>query len=187
MTTTTTMTARLARRWPTALALIAAVVCTVIIFGRNADVEFAPGIAIMMGAYPAAYAIGKPAAVWPAFGVLLGVVVVFAALDIDVGYGMTAVLVVLWLCVLAVGRARDGRWFVVETTGLLFFGAITIAALAVDPRLGGVLAGVGWLSHGLWDVYHWIHDRVVNRSWSEMCAVLDIPVGLLLILVSLLR
>ena len=72
---------------------------------------------------------------------------------------MTAVLVVLWLAVLARGRARVGRWLAVETAGLLFFGAITVLALTVDPRLGGVLAGVGWFSHGLWDVYHWIHSR----------------------------
>lgn len=85
------------------------------------------------------------------------------------------------------GPARDGRWFAVETAGLFFLGAITVAALTVDPRLGGVLAGVGWFAHGLWDAYHWVNDRVVNRPWSEMCAVLDIPIGLLLIVVSLLR
>lgn len=185
--TTTTMTARLAQRWPTALALTAVVVCTVVILGLGADVEFAPGIAIMMCAYPAAYAIGKPAAAWPAFGALLVVVVVLAALGIDVGYGMTAVLVVLWLGALARGRVRDGRWFAIETAGVFFFGAITILALTVDPRLGGVLAGVGWFSHGLWDTYHWVHNRVVSRAWSELCAVWDIPIGLLLILVSLLR
>ena len=75
----------------------------------------------------------------------------------------------------------------VETAGLLFFGSITVLALTVDPRLGGVLAGVGWFSHGLWDVYHWIHSRGGKPAWSELCAVLDIPIGLLLILVSLVR
>lgn len=104
-----TLTARLARRWPTWLALTAAVVCAVVILGLDADVEFAPGVAIMMGAYPAAYAIGNPATVWPAFGALVLVVLGFASLGINVGYGMTAVQVVLGLAVLGRGQARDGR------------------------------------------------------------------------------
>jgi hypothetical protein len=185
--TTATVTARLARRWPTALALAAVAGCCVLVFRRSLDVEFAAGVATMMGVYPAAYAIGKPAAAWPAFGVLVLVALGFMALGVEVGLGMTAVLVLLWLCALARGLARDGRWFGIETAGVFAFGGITIAALAVDPRLGGVLAGVGWFAHGLWDAYHFAHDRVVNRPWSEMCAVVDIPVGLLLLVVSLVR
>lgn len=184
--TTTTVTARLANRWPTALALAAVAGLAVIILRLSADVELAAGIATMMCVYPAAYAIGKPAAAWPAFGVAVLVALGFLALGVDVGFGMTAVLVLLWLWALARGLAQDG-WFGFETVGVFFFGAITVVALAVDTRLGGVLAGVGWLGHGLWDVYHFVHDRVVNRPWSEMCAVVDIPVGLLLIVVSLPR
>lgn len=183
---TMSVTARLARRWPTALGLAAVAGCAVLIFRLSADVELAAGVATMMGVYPAAYAVGRPVAAWPAFGVLVLVALAFFALGVDVGLGMTAVLVVLWLWALARGLVRDG-WFGVETAGVFGFGAVTVAALAVDPRLGGVLAGVGWFSHGLWDAYHFVHDRVVNRPWSEMCAVVDIPVGLLLIVVSLLR
>lgn len=182
-----TVTARLARRWPTALAFAAVAGCCVLVFRLAADVELAAGFATMMCVYPAAYAIGKPAAAWPAFGGLVLVALGFIALGVDVGLGMTAVLVLLWLWALARGLARDGRWFGIETAGVFFFGAITVAALSVDPRLGGVLAGVGWFTHGLWDAYHFVRDRVVNRAWSEMCAVVDIPVGLILIVVSLAR
>jgi hypothetical protein len=41
--TTVTVTARFARRWPTALALAAVEGCVVLIFGRSADVELAAG------------------------------------------------------------------------------------------------------------------------------------------------
>jgi hypothetical protein len=185
--TTMTVAARLSKRWPTALALVAVAGCVVLVFRLSADVELAAGIATMMCVYPAAYAIGKPAAAWPAFGGAVLVALGFFAAGVDVGLGMTAVLVLLWLCALATGLARDGRWFGIETAGVFGFGAITVAALSVDPRLGGVLAGVGWFAHGLWDAYHFVHNRVVNRPWSEMCAVVDIPVGLLLIVISLLR
>jgi hypothetical protein len=185
--TTVTVTARFARRWPSALALAAVAGCAALIFGLSADVELAAGIATMMCVYPAAYAIGKPAAAWPAFGGAVVVAAGFLAVGVEVGFGMTAVLVALWLCALARGLAQEGRWFTVETVGVFAFGAITVAALVVDPRLGGVLAGLGWFGHGLWDLYHFAHNRVVNRAWSEMCAVVDIPVGVLLILVSVLR
>lgn len=85
--TTITVTARLARRWPTALALAGVVGCVVLIFGLSADVELAAGIATMMCVYPAAYAIGKPAAAWPAFGVAVVVALGLLGLGIDVGYG----------------------------------------------------------------------------------------------------
>lgn len=185
--TTMSVPRRLARRWPTALGLAAVAGCAVLVLRLSADVELAAGVATMMGVYPAAYAVGKPVAAWPAFGVLALLALGFFALGVNVGLAMTAVLVLLWLCALARGLARDGRWFGIETTGVFAFGAVTVAALAVDPRLGGVLAGVGWLAHGFWDAYHYVHDRVVNRPWSEMCAVVDIPVGLMLIVVSLLR
>jgi hypothetical protein len=92
----------------------------------------------------------------------------------------------LWLWVLARGRARDRPWFAIETLGLVFFGGLTIAAVVADARLAGILAGVGWFTHGLWDAYHFAKDRVVARSWSELCAVVDIPIGTALIVVSII-
>jgi hypothetical protein len=178
---------RLAERWPAVVGLVvAAAVCAAVI-ASDPDVgdEFAPGIATMMGIYLAAYAIGSPASAWWAFVVLVVIAASVGELGVDAGFAMTGVLGVLWLWALVRGRARDRRWFTIETLGLLLFGALTIAAVAADARLAGVLAGVGWLTHGLWDAYHFATDKVVVRSWSEMCAVVDIPVGTLLIVVSL--
>src|SRR5829696_3811025 len=56
-TTISTLTAR----WPTVLALI-----PVIVLG-GADVELAPGPAVMAGIYMVAYALGRPAAAWAAW------------------------------------------------------------------------------------------------------------------------
>jgi hypothetical protein len=184
----TTMS-RLIDRWPFALGLVlAAGICAAVIPGLDVDDvadEFAPGIATMMGIYLAAYATGKPASAWWAFAVLFAVAVLVGPLGLDAAVVMAAVLGPLWLWVLARGRARDRPWFAIETLGFLFFGGLTIAAVIADARLAGILAGVGWFTHGLWDAYHFTKDRVVVRSWSEMCAVLDIPVGTALIVVSI--
>jgi hypothetical protein len=172
--TTGATTSGLTERWPTALGLVvAAGVCAAVIAGLDVDDvadEFAPGIATMMGIYLAAYAIGKPASAWLAF----------------VGLVAVALLGPLWLWVLLRGRAGDRPWFAIETVGLVFFGGLTIAAVVADARLAGILAGAGWFTHGLWDAYHFATDRVVARSWSEMCAVVDIPIGTALIVVSII-
>ena len=182
---------RLTERWPAALGLvIAAGVSVAVIAGLDVDDvadEFAPGIATMMGIYLAAYATGRPAAAWWAFAALAAVAVLVGPLGLDAAVVMTAVLAPLWLWVLARGRAHDGPWFAIETLGLVFFGGLTIAAVVADARPAGILAGVGWFTHGLWDAYHFAKDRVVARSWSELCAVVDIPVGTALIVVSVTR
>jgi hypothetical protein len=180
-------TSQLTERWPTAVGLVVAGVVATIVLGLDADEvadNFAPGIATMMGIYLAAYAVGKPAAAWPAFVVLVAIAAVVGDLVVDAGIAMTAILGLLWLWILARGRAHDRPWFTIETLGLVLFGGLTIAAVLADARLAGILAGVGCLTHGLWDAYHFAKDRVVGRTWSELCAVVDIPVGTLLIAVS---
>jgi hypothetical protein len=177
---------RLSDRWPTAVGLAIAAGLATIVLGLDADEvadNFAPGIATMMGIYLAAYAVGRPAAAWPAFAVLVAIAAVVGAV-LDAGVAMTAILGLMWLWVVARGRAHDKPWFSIETLGLVLFGGLTIAAVVADARLAGILAGVGWLTHGLWDAYHFAKDRVVVRAWSELCAVVDIPVGTLLIAVS---
>ena len=186
--TTETTTSRLIERWPTALGLILAAGPVAVILGvagHKADSDFGPGAAAMMAIYLAAYAIGKPVSAWLAFAGVIAFSALLSVLDIEGAVGITVVLGLLWLLVLERGRAQDGHWFTVETLGLVFFGGLTIAAFVADARLAGVLAGVGWLTHGLWDAYHFAQDRVVSRTWSEMCAVVDIPVGAALIVVSI--
>lgn len=180
---------RLTERWPTAVGLAVAGVVAVIILGLDVDdldEEFAPGIATMAGIYLAAYAIGRPVSAWLAFAVLVTIALLVGGLGVDAGVGMTVILGLLWLLVVMRGRASDRPWFAIESLGLIVFGGLTLAAVVADARLAGILAGVGWFTHGLWDGYHFAKNQIVVRSWSEMCAVVDIPVGTLLIVVSIL-
>ena len=182
-------TPALTARWPTALALVQAAAAVAVIVLLDADVEFATGIATMAGIYMVAYALGRPVAAWLAYPSLTAVVLALIALGIDarvgVPVGMTVVLGLLWIWAIWRGRDRDGRWFTVETAGMAVFGALTVLAVLVDPKVGGVVAGIGWVAHGIWDVYHFVENKVVNRPWSEMCAVVDIPVGVALVVATL--
>ncbi|MGH3737359.1 MAG: hypothetical protein ACRDT6_17355 [Micromonosporaceae bacterium] len=60
-----------------------------------------------------------------------------------------------------------------------------VAASLVEPRWAVLLAGVGWLCHGVWDAYHFVQNKIVNRPWSEFCTVVDVVVDPALIVVAL--
>jgi hypothetical protein len=61
---------------------------------------------------------------------------------------MTALLVVLWMVAVGRGHAHDGRWFAIQTSGMAFFGGLTLLALPVDERAAGVIAGNGFFTMG---------------------------------------
>lgn len=183
--------ARLADRWPTALALvfIAGVIAVIALLNREAAL-FGPSVATMAGIYLMAYADGRPWTAWVAFVVLSVVVTVLQVLaqtdllDVDPGISMTVVLVLLWLWAVARRRFTAVAMFSVQTAGMVGFGAITLLCAAAEPRLGAALAGIGFLAHGMWDAYHFKANKVVNRQWSEFCAVIDFATGVALIVAA---
>jgi hypothetical protein len=146
---------------------------------------------VMAGLYLTAYALGRPWAAWPAFVGLSAVVTALQVLSargvvgFDASVGMTLVLVLLWLWAVAGRRSADGRTFVVQTAGMVGFGALTLICAAVEPRSGALLAGVGILAHGGWDAYHFAANKVVNRPWSEFCGVVDLVTGATLIIAAI--
>ncbi len=177
----------LTARWPTALALVQSAAAIAVIVLVGADVEFAPGPAVMAGIYMVAFALGRPAAAWAAWPSLMAVVLALIVFGIDLQVGMTVVLVLLWIWAISRGRTRDGRWFTIQTAGMAVFGAFTVLAVLVDPTVGGVLVGIGWIAHGIWDIYHFAKNKIVNRPWSEMCCVVDILVGVAVVVATLVQ
>jgi hypothetical protein len=185
--TTVTKSSKLLARWPSVLGLVAGGGASVLIVQSEGDPDLGPGVAAMMTIYLVAYAVGKPASAWLAFVAVFAVAIASSILGIEGATAMVVVLVGTWIWVLARGRARDGRWFTVQTLGMVMFGGLTIAAFLAGERGGVVLAGVGWFLHGLWDAYHFAKDRIVIRSWSELCAITDFLVGTMLVVVGLVR
>lgn len=179
---------KLPDRWPTGLAIVAVTgAATVIVLLDHEERYFGPAIATMAGIYLVAYAVGRPRSAWLAFVALSAMVSVLHLLrqrdvtGVDPAVGMTVLLVPLWLWALARRRFADARMFSIQTVGLVVFGGLTLLCAAVAPRLGILLAGVGFLAHAGWDAYHFRVDRVVDRAWSEFCAVVDVGVGLALV------
>jgi hypothetical protein len=190
--TTTQRRARLADRWPTALAVLGSVAVVVLVarLDREAD-YFGPSIAVMAGIYLMAYAVGRPWTAWLAFALLSAVVTALQFLyahgvvAIDAPVTMTFVLVLLWLWAVLRNRSGGGRTMFVQTAGMLGFGALTLICAAVEPRWAVQLAGAGILAHAAWDAYHFTADKVVNRAWSEFCGVLDVLTGVALIVAAM--
>lgn len=183
---------KFAARWPSALALVAiAGAITLILTSDEGEAEFfGPAITTMAAIYVMAYAAGRKWVAWLAFAVLSVVMGVFNALEeaglewLEPINAMTVVLVLLWLWAVARRRFTDGRLFTLQTAGMVGFAALALLCMHVEPRLGAALAGVGFLAHGLWDGYHFMVDRVVNRQWSEFCGIVDLAVGVALIVVA---
>jgi hypothetical protein len=174
------------RRWPSALALAHVIPALFVIIGER-DTDFAAGIAAMACIYLAAYVVGRQAAAWPAYLVVIAVLLAAETSDLDSRTVMTALLFLLWVLTVVRGGFQDGRWFGLQTSGMVVFGGLTLLAIPLDARAAGVVAGIGFFSHGLWDAYHFVKNRVVNRPWSEMCAVIDLIVGPVLIVVALIK
>lgn len=177
-------------RWPTGLALVSIAGALGLIIGTDREAEFfGPAVATMAGIYLMAYAIGRPWTAWVAFAVLSAVASVFHTLveadvwSVEPGIGMAVVLVVLWLWAIARRRFTEST-FTLETAGMVFFGAIAVLVVATQSTTAIVVAGLGWLCHGAWDVYHFRANQVVNRSWSEYCGVIDLAVGTALLIAA---
>lgn len=171
------------RRWPTLLGLLGGAAGLFAVFSDDDGVGFAAGVAVMALIYMITLAWGRPGAAWIAFPIssvlLAGLVIVGDDLAWSVT-GLIVALVLAWLVAVFRGAAKDGKWFTIETLGGLFFGGLALAALAVDVKLGGVLAGLGFLLHGVWDAFHYVKNKVVARSYAEACAVVDIIIGVAL-------
>jgi hypothetical protein len=176
-------TALLSNAWPIALAVGMAALT----FGGSQSPEGLAGLSEALLLLPLLYLVvaklRRPQASWPALVVLITPFIVLRALDL---VAPAAVYTAVALAVLVWG-AVDGRLarpdpFRVQALGMLGFGALALAGLAVDPDLGRWLVAAGWFGHGIWDVVHLRLGRVVARSYALWCGILDIGIAVELVL-----
>ena len=184
---TTTHSARrlraLGRRWPTALALAMSAATwdgggsdqSVISLGH-----FLPMLPLL---YLIVCKIHRPRASWPVLVSGLTITIVLRALDVISPAALVAAVALVVLVWAAIdGQLRDSGLFQIQALGMLGFGAVALAGLAVEPEVGRYLVAAGWLLHGVWDYVHLWLDKVVVRSFAEWCGLVDILIAAQLLL-----
>src|SRR5918999_3996200 len=156
----------LMHRWPTALGVAVAALAA---FDMASGLEFAALTVLMALVYLGAAALDRR---WFAWVVLLaGLPLAFFISPIS-GVHPSVVLLVAAPVFLVLGVAR-GQWqrpsgLPLQTAGMLAFGSTVLVALyVVYPDLGGKLVAIAILSHGAWDAYHYLRNRVVPRYYEE--------------------
>lgn len=121
---------------------------------------------------------------WPS---LLAVILCAALLTIGnlphyviaVGIAGCAVVYVVWSQVNKQTRGR--QWL-----GMALFGAITVAALFLDHRFAMYVMAAGLIGHGVWDVIHYHRREAVSRWYAELCAIVDVVMGLAVLALAVL-
>jgi hypothetical protein len=171
------------QRWPTALALGTAALTLGASKSDEGVVTFAGILALLALVYLVVAKLRRRQASWPTLAVGFVLVAALRALDVltpAAGLAAVALVVLVWGAI--DGQLRRPEPFRVQALGMLGFGALALAGLAVDPDLGRYLVAAGWFLHGTWDLVHLKLDKVVARSYAEWCGVLDVLVAAQLVL-----
>ena len=166
------------RRWPTVLAAGLAVAN----LGGGESDDAVQALADVLLLLPLLYlivaAMRRRRASWPVLVVLVAAMIALWAVDV---VAPSAVVVAVALLVLVVGAVRGqlaSGTFRLQAWGMLGFGVVALAGLAVDPDLGRYVVAAGWFGHGIWDLVHLRADKVVSRSYAEWCAVVDVLIAI---------
>ncbi|MGY1825908.1 MULTISPECIES: hypothetical protein [unclassified Blastococcus] len=96
---------------------------------------------------------------------------------------LAAVIYLTWGT--ARGDLADRRLLTAQTAAVLGFGAVAMAAVAVDPATARYVLAAGWLAHAAWDVAHHRLGRVVPRWYAETCLAADLVIATALLTVGL--
>ena len=173
-------TSALWRHWPAAVGLLGAAFVAIVSPDRDTVVI---ALLVAAGCYLAAAALGARWVAWAAIPVGGALVVAGALIGIDPWFvlgGASVVLVVLGLMLGASGTALAA-----QSIALVAYGGVGIAALALGPAAGAVLASLVLMAHAIWDVIHYRRNAVVPRSLAEACMFFDVPLGVAIIVLAL--
>ena len=139
--------------------------------------------------YLSAAALKHRVAAWPVF--FLSVIVITIGLRVPgldpswSSWAMLTIAAVLAVYGLLRGALRPPWGVPLQSAAMAVFAAAAIAAVHVDATWAGLLVGGGLLAHTAWDIYHHRTERVVVRSMSLFCAVLDTFLAVFVLAVTL--
>lgn len=180
-------TAPSARRWPTVAGVALAASLAVALWAGFAEsADLAEVLTAAGVVYLGAAALRRRAAAWPLFAATFVL--------ITVGFLVPAFEPIWWLLGLAValavvglvgGALRPPWGLPLQALALVAVAAVAVAATRASGPWPGLLVGAGLLGHAAWDVYHHRTGRVVVRSMSEFCGVLDALLAVAVVVASL--
>jgi hypothetical protein len=168
-------------RWPSVVGLAALVASSA--DGVDAHIT---AMVIMIAAlcYLTAAAVGWRPAGWIAVPVITGLTLIAMVTAIDA----IVLLLVLAAVMVVVGLIRLPRsgWreLGLQAAGFVGFAALGLTAMMVTPVLAAHLAALAAIGHGVWDLVHHRRDKVVNRSLTEFCMVLDFGLGAVTLIIT---
>lgn len=165
-------------RWPAALGLLALLAN----LAGGADPHVAAMIIIIAATcYVGAAVLGSQRSVW-VMVVLASAAVVIARLT---GLDPTATLIVMGIGLAVFGlirsTGRQRREIGVQMLGFAGYVGVGLAAMISHSTWTIYLAAVVALGHTVWDVVHYVRDKVVARSLAEACFVLDLGLAVALL------
>ena len=159
-----------ARRWPTWFAIG----LSLLSWGGAPLSTLAEALLLFPLGYLAVAAFGRRWISWPAAIIGIGAL---AGLRFQDHIEPAAVLIASGVVFVLYALARRRFWppadGVVQAAGWLVFVALAYLSVTVDPQLGKIVLASGWFGHALWDLYHWLKDKGVSRSFAEWCGVFD--------------
>lgn len=177
-----------AHSWPVAAAMVFA---TFVAFGSGPvdHTDVAPVVTASAFVYLGAAALQHRVAAWPMFMVSVIVITIgFRVPGLDASWSSWAMLsigVLLAANGLLRGALRPPWGVPLQSAALAVLAAAAITAVHVDAMWAGLLVGAALLTHTAWDFYHHRTQRVVVRSMSLFCAVLDTFLAVVVLAVTL--
>lgn len=168
-------------RWPSVIGLLAMLANT----AGGLDSHVTAMIIILAAmCYLGAAALGSSRSGW----VVLGVGIVAVAVARLTGLDTTTTLLVMGAGFAVFGFLRgaevDRRELELQMLGFVGFSAIALTAMMSEPLLAAHLAAIAATGHATWDMIHYIRDKVVSRSLTEFCFMLDLGLGIALLLTA---
>jgi hypothetical protein len=180
----------LAHRWPTALGVAVAALTVFDLRIDASSISFLSALVVLMPlVYVGAAVVDRRRFAWVVLVAAVTPLVLTRVLDLQINLHPAFLVAALAFLALAAARGRfRGQGSVpLQAAGMLVFGAAMLAALYVEPVLGGVLVAIGLLGHAAWDAVHYVRNRVVTRPYAEFCAVVDLLAGAAVLFVLFLR
>lgn len=153
------------RHWPVLAALAFAALTA---YDLTTGIDMAQIVAASAVVYLGAAALARPSTAWPVFFLTVAVITAAKFTGADGTWPLLAVG--LLFAIYAILRRRD---ITRQGLAMIAFGAAALLALLIDETLGSYLVALALFAHTAWDIHHYRTNRVVSRSMSEFCMVLD--------------